>query len=97
MFYAAFLNACLRLFLLTSNHLLFCADECSWTQLECKGNAPSPRHGHLAVALDKKIFIHGGMAEAEIYSDLHVLDLGMPCGLHGNFYVSIVETGDYLV
>jgi len=54
---------------------VFNADECSWTQLECKGNAPSPRHGHLAVALDKKIFIHGGMAEAEIYSDLHVLDL----------------------
>ena len=55
---------------------LFCLDDCSWTQLKCKGSIPSPRHGHLIVALAKKIYIHGGMAERELHSDLHVLDLG---------------------
>ena len=80
-----FLLEIVFIMILTNDQLVFSADECSWTQLECKGTTPSPRHGHLAVALNKKIFVHGGMAEAEIYSDLHVLDLGMLCGLQGIF------------
>ena len=53
--------------------------------MKCNGTPPSPRHGHLMVAVDNKIFIHGGMAEAELYSDLHVLDLGIVFILYGNY------------
>lgn len=53
---------------------VFDAAECSWTQLETIGDAPTPRLGHVMVANDKKIYIHGGMAGRDIFDQLFVFD-----------------------
>ena len=53
----------------------FDATSLSWTTLNIKGDSPKPRHGHVTVAIGNKVFIHGGMAGANFYNDLHVLNL----------------------
>ena len=57
-------------------NIYFCTAECSWTQLETIGDAPTPRLGHVMVANDKKIYIHGGMAGRDIFDQLFVFDTG---------------------
>lgn len=47
----------------------------SWTTLKIKGDAPKPRHGHVVVAVEDKLYIHGGMSGTTFYDDMHVLDL----------------------
>lgn len=53
----------------------FDATSLSWTTLNIRGDSPKPRHGHVTVAVGNKVFIHGGMAGANFYNDLHVLNL----------------------
>ncbi|KAM7144476.1 rab9 effector protein with kelch motifs isoform 1-T1 [Macrochelys suwanniensis] len=46
----------------------------TWSQPEVHGNPPSPRHGHIAVAVGTKLFIHGGLSGDKFYSDLYCID-----------------------
>ncbi|KAI4904798.1 hypothetical protein NFI96_020599 [Prochilodus magdalenae] len=46
----------------------------TWSQPETKGNPPSPRHGHVVVALGTKIYIHGGMVGEKFHSDMFSLE-----------------------
>lgn len=50
---------------------------CTWSQPECKGKPPSPRQGHLIVAVGSVIYVHGGMAGEKFYSDIFSLDTGL--------------------
>lgn len=47
-----------------------------WSTPVTSGSSPSPRQGHVAAVVGSKLFIHGGMAGQDIFSDLHCLDLG---------------------
>ena len=47
-----------------------------WFCPTTSGAAPSPRQGHILAVVGNKLFVHGGMAGQEIFSDLHTLDLG---------------------
>ena len=51
----------------------------AWTTLNVCGDPPKPRHGHLVVATDTKLIVHGGMSGTHFYEDLHVLDLEKKC------------------
>lgn len=46
----------------------------TWSQPETQGKHPSPRHGHIVVAVGSKIFIHGGMAGDKFHNDMYSLD-----------------------
>lgn len=47
----------------------------TWETLNVKGDSPKPRHGHVVVAMDNKVFVHGGMSGPNFYNDLHMLNL----------------------
>ena len=47
-----------------------------WFCPTTSGAAPSPRQGHILAVVGSKLFVHGGMAGQDIFSDLHSLDLG---------------------
>ncbi|ESO91673.1 hypothetical protein LOTGIDRAFT_121915 [Lottia gigantea] len=47
---------------------------CTWSAPSFNGEPPKPRHGHLMLAVGKKVYVHGGMASSTFYDDLHVLD-----------------------
>ncbi|XP_069120568.1 rab9 effector protein with kelch motifs-like [Argopecten irradians] len=51
----------------------------SWSILHVQGDSPKPRHGHVMVGIGNRLFIHGGMAGASFYDDLHILDLNKRC------------------
>ncbi|KAJ9596839.1 hypothetical protein L9F63_012095 [Diploptera punctata] len=44
-----------------------------WSIVPYKGQSPKPRQGHVLVAVDDKVFCHGGMCGAELFDDLHVM------------------------
>lgn len=44
-----------------------------WSIVPSKGQPPKPRQGHIMIAVDDKVFCHGGMCGAELFDDLHVL------------------------
>lgn len=46
----------------------------TWSQPETQGRPPSPRHGHIIVAVGSKIYIHGGMAGDKFHSDMFSLN-----------------------
>ncbi|XP_012577126.1 PREDICTED: rab9 effector protein with kelch motifs isoform X3 [Condylura cristata] len=46
----------------------------TWSQPETLGEPPSPRHGHVMVAVGTKLFIHGGLSGDKFYDDLHCID-----------------------
>lgn len=46
----------------------------AWTQPDTRGDPPSPRHGHVVVAVGTKLFIHGGLAGDIFYNDLFCID-----------------------
>ncbi|GAB5580130.1 rab9 effector protein with kelch motifs isoform X1 [Prionailurus iriomotensis] len=50
-------------------------DTLTWSQPETLGKPPSPRHGHVMVAAETKLFIHGGLAGDKFYDDLHCIDI----------------------
>ena len=60
---------------------VYCYDAVTsaWTTLKIRGDSPKPRHGHLVIAHENKVFLHGGMSGAHFYDDLHVLDLDKKC------------------
>ena len=41
------------------------------------GPGPQPRHGHVMVAVENSVFIHGGMAGTNIFGDLWQLKISM--------------------
>ncbi|KAH7287296.1 hypothetical protein KP509_32G048800 [Ceratopteris richardii] len=47
----------------------------SWTSPECFGTPPSPRRGHGAAVINKKMYVIGGFDGKAHLSDVHVLDL----------------------
>ncbi|OXB73978.1 UNVERIFIED_CONTAM: hypothetical protein H355_010251 [Colinus virginianus] len=60
----------------------------TWTQPHTHGDPPSPRHGHVVVAVGTKLFIHGGLAGDIFYSDLFCIDTT------DMKWVKIAATGD---
>ncbi|XP_012669886.2 rab9 effector protein with kelch motifs isoform X2 [Clupea harengus] len=46
----------------------------TWSQPATKGKPPSPRHGHVVVAVGTTIFIHGGLEGDKFHSDMYSLD-----------------------
>lgn len=46
----------------------------TWSQADTHGDPPSPRHGHVVVAVGTKLFIHGGLAGDVFYNDLFCID-----------------------
>ncbi|NXC78210.1 RABEK protein, partial [Anhinga anhinga] len=60
----------------------------TWSQPDTCGDPPSPRHGHVAVAVGTKLFIHGGLAGDTFYNDLFCIDL------NDMTWVKIAATGD---
>ncbi|XP_061208614.1 rab9 effector protein with kelch motifs [Neopsephotus bourkii] len=46
----------------------------TWSQPDTHGDPPSPRHGHVVVAVGTKLFIHGGLAGDVFYNDLFCID-----------------------
>ena len=57
------------------NTYVFEITERCWSVLKLRGDAPKPRHGHLMVAVNNRLFLHGGMSGSMFFDDLHVLDL----------------------
>ncbi|XP_075761816.1 rab9 effector protein with kelch motifs isoform X2 [Pelodiscus sinensis] len=47
----------------------------TWSQPEVHGNPPSPRHGHVVVAVGTKLFVHGGLSGDTFYNDLFFIDI----------------------
>ncbi|NXI34284.1 RABEK protein, partial [Galbula dea] len=60
----------------------------TWSQPDTHGEPPSPRHGHIVVAVGTKLFIHGGLAGDIFYSDLFCIDI------NDMRWVKIPATGD---
>lgn len=50
---------------------VFNAEDNSWSQPDISGSPPCSRHGHVSVAVETDIYIHGGMAGTNIYDDLY--------------------------
>ncbi|KAM8834418.1 uncharacterized protein ACB058_017994 [Synchiropus picturatus] len=60
-----------------SNSLyIFSPDDQLWYQPIVEGDKPTPRFGHSATLLSKKLLIFGGRKTATYLNDLHILDLG---------------------
>ncbi|XP_050570463.1 rab9 effector protein with kelch motifs isoform X2 [Cygnus atratus] len=47
---------------------------CTWSQPDTRGDPPSPRHGHVVVAVGTKLLVHGGLAGDVFYNDLFCID-----------------------
>ncbi|XP_042642522.1 rab9 effector protein with kelch motifs isoform X1 [Tyto alba] len=60
----------------------------TWSQPDTHGDPPSPRHGHVVVAVGTKLFIHGGLAGDIFYNDLFCIDI------NDLRWVKIPATGD---
>ncbi|KFO06530.1 Rab9 effector protein with kelch motifs, partial [Balearica regulorum gibbericeps] len=60
----------------------------TWSQPDTHGDPPSPRHGHVVVAVGSKLFIHGGLAGDIFYNDLFCIDI------NDMRWVKIPATGD---
>ena len=53
-----------------------CSATSTWSAPATTGDAPRPRLGHAICAWGRKVLVHGGMANMEIFDDIHTLDLG---------------------
>lgn len=55
----------------------FDQDSCSWTQVSCYGNQPSPRQGTSACASEdgRRIYVFGGNDGTKVLNDVFFLDL----------------------
>ncbi|CAG5125796.1 unnamed protein product [Candidula unifasciata] len=55
---------------------LHCLDTSTmtWFNMAPLGEPPKPRHGHLMVSCNSRIFLHGGMSGSTFYDDLHIFD-----------------------
>ncbi|XP_071881396.1 rab9 effector protein with kelch motifs isoform X2 [Anas platyrhynchos] len=60
---------------------------CTWSQPDTRGDPPSPRHGHVMVAVGTKLLIHGGLAGDVFYDDLFCIDTDLT-------WVKIRASGD---
>lgn len=54
---------------------VFSSQSKRWSIHNLIGETPSPRHGHVMVVIDSKLYIHGGMAGTAFYDDLFVINL----------------------
>lgn len=55
---------------------VFDAVSSTWSQPETQGRKPPARLGHIIVAVDSKIYIHGGMNGNKFHNDMYSLDSG---------------------
>ncbi|XP_007907715.2 rab9 effector protein with kelch motifs isoform X1 [Callorhinchus milii] len=46
----------------------------SWSQPSTEGKSPTPRHGHVMVAVGSKLFVHGGLAGVKFLNDMYSLN-----------------------
>ncbi|XP_053230359.1 rab9 effector protein with kelch motifs isoform X1 [Podarcis raffonei] len=46
----------------------------TWLQPEVRGDPPAPRHGHAVVAVENRLYIHGGLAGDTFFDDLFCFD-----------------------
>ncbi|KAG2469679.1 RABEK protein, partial [Polypterus senegalus] len=46
----------------------------TWSQVNTQGKPPSPRHGHVVVAVGAKLFIHGGLSGDRFYNDMYSIN-----------------------
>ncbi|KAF7237273.1 Rab9 effector protein with kelch motifs [Varanus komodoensis] len=46
----------------------------SWSQPQVRGRPPAARHGHVMVAVQNRLFLHGGLAGSTLYDDLFSID-----------------------
>lgn len=77
--------------------LCVCAETNKWRTLDTSGTPPpSPRQGHVVAVVGSRLYVHGGMAGQEIFSDLHCLDLGMHCSAIILLPISVVLVLDTL-
>ncbi|XP_078406019.1 rab9 effector protein with kelch motifs isoform X4 [Cetorhinus maximus] len=51
----------------------------SWSQQSTEGKPPAPRHGHVMVAVDSKLYIHGGLAGENFFNDMYLIDTETNC------------------
>ncbi|XP_014345986.1 rab9 effector protein with kelch motifs isoform X3 [Latimeria chalumnae] len=51
----------------------------TWSQPEADRNPPAPRHGHVLVAVETKLFIHGGLSGVKFYNDMYCIDTEKQC------------------
>uniref|UniRef100_A0A8V5GDQ9 Rab9 effector protein with kelch motifs n=1 Tax=Melopsittacus undulatus TaxID=13146 RepID=A0A8V5GDQ9_MELUD len=65
----------------------------TWSQPDTHGEPPSPRHGHVVVAVGTKLFIHGGLAGDVFYNDLFCIDTSE----YGQRYQSDAASGQVWV
>ncbi|XP_070614293.1 rab9 effector protein with kelch motifs [Erythrolamprus reginae] len=54
---------------------IFDSTTLTWSQPEVGGQSPGPRHGHVVVAVENQLFVHGGLAGDTFYDDLFSLDI----------------------
>ncbi|XP_025022115.1 rab9 effector protein with kelch motifs isoform X1 [Python bivittatus] len=47
----------------------------TWLQPDVRGQPPAPRHGHVVVAVENRLFVHGGLAGDTFYDDLFSIDI----------------------
>ena len=46
-------------------------------RIDVGGDIPLPRGYHTTVFHDSRLFIYGGSADAQIFNDLYILELGI--------------------
>jgi hypothetical protein len=49
---------------------LFNVSTRKWTELQCSGYTPSPRHGHAAAVVDDVMYVFGGRVDGAGVDDL---------------------------
>eukprot|EP00128_Syssomonas_multiformis_P011289 Colp12_sorted_trinity150504_noHs@4348 len=53
----------------------FDTETSTWSVVNAKGTAPPPRLGHSMTQVGSRLFVFGGMAESQVFNDIHIFDL----------------------
>ena len=57
-------------------YVMFILEDSSWSQPDVSGSPPCARHGHVSVAVGTDIYIHGGMADTDMFDDVYKFNTG---------------------
>lgn len=55
---------------------MYFSEQNSWIQPTVNGSHPASRHGHVMVAIENNLYVHGGMAGTKIFADIWQLKIG---------------------